>query len=125
MSMLQLLLRPADRRLADVLARLPNLGIGARVARKSWAPYGDSWWEVTDVKLKGPEGGEARVWGVLHWRGRRAGDAPKRIGGAAKRVWRWLPEEAEAARLAPLAAALKAQQRAQQQPQAAGGGGGE
>lgn len=43
MSLLQLLLRPVDRTLIDVVSRLPNLGIGSRVARSSWLQHGDSW----------------------------------------------------------------------------------
>lgn len=50
MSLLQLLQAPRARRLMDVLIALPRLGVGARVTRASWAPYGDSFWDVTSVK---------------------------------------------------------------------------
>jgi hypothetical protein len=122
MSLVQLLARPRDRRLVDVLTRLPNLGIGARVARGSWLPHGDSWWEVTDVKLKGDDAAAGRVWGVLHWRGARSPGPPRRINGAAKRAWRWLPDPAAAAALAPLAAE---QARAEAAAAAAAEAGGE
>jgi hypothetical protein len=112
MSLVQLLARPGQRRLIEVVTKLPNLGVGARVARRSWAPYGDSWWEVTDVKLKGDDAAAGRVWGVLHWRGQRAEGPPRRIGGAFKRVWVWLPDGQTQAALAPLAAQVREQERA-------------
>jgi hypothetical protein len=122
MSLLQLLLAPANRSLVDVVTRLPNLGVGARVARKAWVPHNDSYWEVTDVKLRGPDGAQGRVWGVLTWRGRRAEGPPRQIGGAAKKEWRWVAEEEEVRRLAPLAAQLRAQERAARAAAAGGGG---
>ncbi|KAI8474450.1 MAG: hypothetical protein J3K34DRAFT_131923 [Monoraphidium minutum] len=126
MSLLQLLLRPAERSLIDVLTKLPNLGIGARVAKRKWLQHGDSWWEVTDVKLKGDDAAHGRVWGVLYWRNQRVHDKPTRVPGAAKREWRWLAPEAERARLEPLAAELRGVERARRAAAvaAAGGGGG-
>lgn len=62
MSLLQLLRQPAqNRNLLDVLTKLPRLGVGSRVTRKSWEPYGDSYWEVTAVKPKTADGTRGRV----------------------------------------------------------------
>lgn len=61
MSLLQLLRQPADRNLLDVLTKLPQLGVGSRVTRKSWEPYGDSYWEVTAVKPRKPDGKHGKV----------------------------------------------------------------
>lgn len=122
MSQLQLVLRPGGRRLIDIVTKLPNLGVGAKVTRDSWLPYGD-YFEITDVKLRKADGSAGRVWGVLHWRGRRA-DAPARIPGAAKRAWRWLPPAGEEARLRALAAQVQsAQDRAKAAAAAAAAGG--
>jgi hypothetical protein len=84
------------------------------------------------VKLKGEGGARGRVWGVLHWRGRpppaapgAPGPAPRRVPGAAKRVWRWLPPDEERARLVPLAARLRELEGQQQQQQGAAAGGSE
>lgn len=128
MSFLQLLLKPKGRNLIDVLSRLPNMGVGSRVTRSSWEPYGDSYWEVTAVKPRGVDGTAGKAWGVRVWRGVReegrdgggggaaatgaaaaaaggskaAAAAARRIPGRAKRVWRWQPTDEELARLAPL-----------------------
>jgi len=124
MSLLQLVLRPADRTLIGVISQLPNLGIGARVARKSWLPFGDSYWEITDVKLKGEEASGGKVWGVLHWRGQRVDDQPRRVNGAAKKVWRWMPPGEEWGRLRGLAAEMQEQQQRRAAAAAAAGSSG-
>ncbi len=59
--MLQLLLKPANRNLLDVVTKLPQLGVGSRVTRKSWAPYGDSYWEVVAVKPRTEDGTAGKV----------------------------------------------------------------
>jgi hypothetical protein len=61
MSLLQLLLKPANRTLLDVVTQLPGLGVGARVTRKAWEPHADSYWEVTKVKPKNEEGTAGKV----------------------------------------------------------------
>jgi hypothetical protein len=40
------------RRIAvlEVLQKLPELGVGKRVTREAWAPFGNSYWEITSVK---------------------------------------------------------------------------
>lgn len=63
MSYIQLLLKPSKRNLVDVVTKLPNLGVGAKVTRKAWEGFGDSYWEVTAVKLRG-EGQIGKIWGV-------------------------------------------------------------
>ena len=65
MSFLELLLRPANRNLVEVVSKLPNLGIGAKVTRKSWLPYGDSYWEVTHVKPRKENCAKVRLEGPL------------------------------------------------------------
>jgi len=50
-----------------------------------------------------------QVWGVLTWRGEREAE-PRRINGRAKKLWRWMPSQQEAARLQPLAEELRLQQ---------------
>jgi hypothetical protein len=56
---------PAPRLIAvlEVLQKLPELGVGKRVTREAWAPYGNSYWEITSVKpRKAAEvGGAARL----------------------------------------------------------------
>eukprot|EP00775_Hariotina_reticulata_P006039 gene6039-6277_t len=94
MSLLHLLLKPANRNLLDVITKLPNLGVGSRVTRQSWEPYGDSYYEV---------------WGIRTWRGVRS-DHPELIRGRAKRVWRWMPPPNEKERLQQLARELQSQQ---------------
>ena len=76
------------------------------------------------MKLKGEEGAHGRVWGVLYWRNQRVSAAPTRVRGASKRVWRWLPPDAERARLAPLAGEMRRLEREAGQAAEAGGGGG-
>jgi hypothetical protein len=61
MSALQLLVKKADRNLLDVLTKLPQLGVGSRVTRKAWEPYGDSFWEVTAVKPATADGKTGEV----------------------------------------------------------------
>jgi hypothetical protein len=61
MSFLQLLLNPGKRTLAEVVLKLPNQGVGSRVTRRTWAPFGNSYWEVTRVVPKGEEGKDTEV----------------------------------------------------------------
>jgi len=61
MSLLHLLLKPANRNLLDVITKLPSLGVGSRVTRKSWEPYGDSYYEVTAVKPRNEDGSVGKV----------------------------------------------------------------
>jgi hypothetical protein len=61
MSLLQLLRKPAERNLLDVLTKLPQLGVGSKVTRKSWEPYGDSYWEVTEVLPRNADGSFGKV----------------------------------------------------------------
>eukprot|EP00879_Flechtneria_rotunda_P004047 GHRR01004290.1.p1 GENE.GHRR01004290.1~~GHRR01004290.1.p1 ORF type:complete len:134 (+),score=52.06 GHRR01004290.1:211-612(+) len=112
MSLLQLLLKPANRNLLDVVTHLPKLGVGSRVARKAWEPYGDSYWEVTAVKPKSDDGSVGKVWGVLTWRGVKE-ERPRKINGRAKKVWRWIPTEQELAMYQPLVKELQRQQHLQ------------
>ncbi|KAF8070878.1 MRPS34 [Scenedesmus sp. PABB004] len=120
MSLLALLTAPANRALLDVVGRLPALGVGARVTRASWAPYGDSYWDVTAVKPRDDAGAAGKVYGVLTWRGQRE-ERPRLINGRAKRVWRWVPSAEERARLEPLARDMQRLAAARRE---AGGGGG-
>ncbi|WIA11492.1 hypothetical protein OEZ85_011605 [Tetradesmus obliquus] len=92
MSLLQLLLKPANRNLLEVVSHLPKLGVGSKVTRKAWEPYGDSYWEVVAVKPRTEDGSAGKVYGVLTWRGQRE-QKPRLINGRAKRVWRWLPSQ--------------------------------
>lgn len=64
MSLLQLLRKPAERNLLDVLTKLPQLGVGSRVTRKSWEPYGDSYWEVVEVAPRNADGSYGKVSGI-------------------------------------------------------------
>ena len=64
-----------------------------------------------------------QIWGVLTWRGERE-SRTRQINGRAKRVWRWMPTEQEAAQLRPLVQELRQlkrwqRQAAEQQQQAA------
>lgn len=61
MSLLQLLIKPNNRNLLDVVSKLPQLGVGSRVTRASWEPYGDSYWEITAVKPRNADGKFGRV----------------------------------------------------------------
>jgi hypothetical protein len=61
MSFLQLLLNPGKRTLAEVVLKLPNQGVGSRVTRRTWAPFGNSYWEVTRVVPKGEAGKDTEV----------------------------------------------------------------
>jgi hypothetical protein len=64
-----------------------------------------------------------QIWGVLTWRGERE-SRTRQINGRAKRVWRWMPTEQEAAQLRPLVQELRQlkrwQRQAAEQQQAAG-----
>ncbi|WIA31577.1 hypothetical protein OEZ86_002465 [Tetradesmus obliquus] len=84
MSLLQLLLKPANRNLLEVVSHLPKLGVGSKVTRKAWEPYGDSYWEVVAVKPRTEDGSAGKVYGVLTWRGQRE-QKPRLINGRAKR----------------------------------------
>jgi hypothetical protein len=61
MSLLQLLLKPANRNLLEVVSHLPKLGVGSKVTRKSWEPYGNSYWEVVAVKPRTEDGSAGKV----------------------------------------------------------------
>jgi hypothetical protein len=61
MSLLQLLRKPANRNLLDVVTKLPELGVGSKVTRASWELYGDSYWEITQVKPRKPDGQAGKV----------------------------------------------------------------
>lgn len=61
MSFLELLARPSHRNLLDILTKLPKLGVGSRVTRKSWEQYGNSYWEVTAVKPGNADGSLGEV----------------------------------------------------------------
>lgn len=65
MSLLQLLRKPANRNLLDVVTKLPELGVGSKVTRASWEPYGDSYWEITQVKPRKPDGQAGKVGRTL------------------------------------------------------------
>lgn len=94
------LLRPAKRKLNEVLVHLPSLGIGARVTRTSWCPYGNSYWEITKVKAS-QDGQVGKAWGYKVWKGVKSGK-PMEIKGRAKKIWCWMPHVEEAKRLEPL-----------------------
>ncbi len=44
---------PQQHAVLEIVSQLPRLGVGSRVTRQKWAPYGDSYWEITAVKPKG------------------------------------------------------------------------
>lgn len=63
-----------------------------------------------------------QIWGVLTWRGERQ-SRTRQINGRAKRLWRWVPTEQEAAQLQPLVQELRQLKRWQKlaaEQQAAG-----
>lgn len=47
-----------------------------------------------------------QVWGVRTWRGERD-RRPRHINGRAKKIWRWVPSQQEAAQLKPLVQELQ------------------
>ena len=55
------MVKPADRNLLEVVSRLPKLGVGTRVTRDSWEQYQNSYWEVTKVKPRSPNGKLGKV----------------------------------------------------------------
>lgn len=61
MSFLELLAKPSHRNLLDILTKLPKLGVGSKVTRKSWEAYGNSYWEVTAVKPRSADGSLGKV----------------------------------------------------------------
>ncbi|XP_037364006.1 28S ribosomal protein S34, mitochondrial [Talpa occidentalis] len=93
-----------ESRLLPLLRRLPLLGLGRLVTRKSWLwrHDGPSYWRLTRVRpdgaAQGLDGG--RAWGVLTFRGRTE-RAPREIAQAAHHDWRLVPRHAEAAFTAP------------------------
>jgi hypothetical protein len=76
MSLLQLLRKPAERNLLDVLTKLPQLGVGSKVTRKSWEPYGDSYWEVTKVAPRNADGSYGKVSSIFDGTAARQQQAP-------------------------------------------------
>ncbi|KAF6264943.1 hypothetical protein COO60DRAFT_1481492 [Scenedesmus sp. NREL 46B-D3] len=112
MSLLQLLLKPANRNLLEVVSHLPKLGVGSKVTRKSWEQYGNSYWEVKAVKPRAEDGSAGKVYGVLTWRG-VSEDRTRLINGRAKRLWRWMPSQEQQQQYAPLARELQRQQNLQ------------
>jgi hypothetical protein len=68
------LLRPAKRNLYQVLSLLPNKGVGARVTRAAWASFTDSYFEITQVKLRTEKHGTA--WGIKVFKGVPMTDKP-------------------------------------------------
>ncbi|KDQ07737.1 hypothetical protein BOTBODRAFT_166639 [Botryobasidium botryosum FD-172 SS1] len=74
--------------LYQVLAKLPENGVGARVTQRRWAAKGieGSFWEVTRVRLK-DEGKHGKVWGKLVWRGRPISERDELIRGGLKYQW--------------------------------------
>eukprot|EP00882_Tetradesmus_deserticola_P026996 GHRQ01029827.1.p2 GENE.GHRQ01029827.1~~GHRQ01029827.1.p2 ORF type:complete len:131 (+),score=42.02 GHRQ01029827.1:908-1300(+) len=109
MSLLQLLLKPANRNLLDVVSHLPKLGVGSKVTRKSWEQYGDSYWEVVAVKPRAEDGSAGKVYGLLTWRG-VSEEKPRLIRGRAKRLWRWMPSPEQQQQYTPLVRELQRQQ---------------
>lgn len=61
MSLLELLRSPAPKKLLDILIKLPQLGVGSRVTRQSWEPHGDSYYDLTQVKPRKPDGSAGKV----------------------------------------------------------------
>eukprot|EP00878_Enallax_costatus_P002994 GHUV01003190.1.p1 GENE.GHUV01003190.1~~GHUV01003190.1.p1 ORF type:complete len:133 (+),score=22.21 GHUV01003190.1:273-671(+) len=108
MSFLELLARPSGRNLLDVLTKLPKLGVGSRVTRKSWELHGNCYWEVRGVTPRKPDGSAGKVWGLLTWRGIRE-HRIREINGRAKPIWRWMPSKAELAAYQPLIKELQRQ----------------
>jgi hypothetical protein len=107
----------------EVLGALPAHGVGARLSRTSWKD--DSFYEITEAAIRQSGRGGA-AWGVLTWRGARAGEAPTRIRGASKPLWRALGggDAAAAATWPSLAAAALRSEAAAAAPaadEAAGG----
>lgn len=89
MSFLELL-RPNKRTLVDILLKLPHLGVGQRVTRTTWAPFGDSYYEITKVRAK-QDGKSARIWGTKVFKGQAMSSGP--VPGYAKPMWRWMLDQ--------------------------------
>jgi hypothetical protein len=113
MSFLQLL-KPAKRNLYEVLSVLPNKGVGARITRTAWAPFENSYFEITQVKLKDNKHGDA--WGVKVWKGVPVTDSPTRVRGGSKHIWQLMPTADEAAKYNAIMHKLKRLERAQAFP---------
>lgn len=110
MSFLALLSKPARRNLVEVVTKLPDLGVGAKVTRNSWEQFGNSYWEITRVRPR-EDGKRGSVWGHKVWKGERVTTEPVRVNGSAKRIWRWVPSLEEAARYREVMHQIKAAER--------------
>ena len=65
-----------------------NYGIGHKVTRSIWHSP-DTFWQVTRIKLKPGEAGEAlhgKIWGVFHWKGVPKGGEAE-IRSPLKKQW--------------------------------------
>lgn len=109
MSFLELL-RPNKRTLVDIVLRLPKLGVGQRVTHPTWAPFGDSYYEITRVRAK-QDGKSARIWGLKVLKGVPDADGPQRIPSRAKSQWLWQPEAQKRERYTSISKRLEALNR--------------
>lgn len=75
------------RNLLEVLRRLPEGGVGARVAEGSGHPH--AYYQVTRVKLSPHEPAHGRVWGVKYFRGKLSApnDRARPIKHVLRRPW--------------------------------------
>lgn len=67
-------LKPGQRNLYEVLARLPEAGVGTKVYQKRWTRKGieGSTWKITESRLKN-NGKNGKAWGLLWWKGEHIG----------------------------------------------------
>ena len=71
---------------------MPRHGVGSRLQKNTWQE--DSYWEVVKVQMD-LSGAAGKSYGLLTWRGAKVHDAPRRIPGTRKKVWRsWSSGEA-------------------------------
>ncbi|KZT62150.1 hypothetical protein CALCODRAFT_490336 [Calocera cornea HHB12733] len=79
---------PPRQSLYQVLARLPNDGIGFGLLQTRWRGKQilDSYWHISRVKLRA-DGTRGRAWGKLVCVGRVVSQEPEKISGGLKYFW--------------------------------------
>ncbi|KAI3429448.1 hypothetical protein D9Q98_005541 [Chlorella vulgaris] len=93
----------------EVLSRLPQHGMGAKLSRTTWSD--GCYWTINKVRLSA-DGKHGSAWGVLTWQGQQQQPAtPTRVRGPLKPVWRAVSDTSGTQWQSILAAALRQEQQ--------------
>lgn len=81
--------RKNKKTLLEAAKPLPDWGIGSKLAKSYWNP--NNFYQITRINLY-KDCCHGKAWGIFYKKGKPTTETPVRIGGANKRLWKFIDD---------------------------------